>query len=320
MPVSETLNPLKIAGISYYYPPEGASLQGRDGRVDLDYAGIPVPLLDDDFKALSGSEPSYDAVGRGVYQLLRINPDAPFSERYALMLRDAYPHLFSEMATELVMLDKKDVDLPYLDRKINYLKIFALLEPGNHRFPSEIGATYLDKALNIGALGKTTVYLFAAEKYLNLAHTLDADDLHTRQLAGEVAFLLGKYDAAAGFWQGIAGALPENAAKTVAERLTRIAAGDFSLVPAIDYLQAVGVALEAYEFGDYEEASAIILDVLEALSQYEEFPLAEINYLLGLCYVKLDTPRYAEEYLRRAIELRPDFNEARQELAALGVV
>ena len=319
MPVSETLNPLRIAGISYYYPPEGASLKARDGRVDLEYGGIPVPLMDADFSALSGSEPTYDAVGRGVYQLLRTNPDAPFAERYAVILRDAYPHLFSEMATELVMLDKKDVDLPYLDRKINYLKIFALLEPANHRFPSEIGSTYLDKALTLAALGKTTVHLFAAEKFLNHAHALNADDLHTRQLAGEVAFLLGKYDSAAGFWNGIEGALPENAAKTVSVRLSRIAAGEFSLVPAIDYLQAVGMALEAYEFGDYEEAAAIILDVMDALSQYEEFPLAEINYLLGLCYVKQDIPRSAEQYLRRAVDLRPDFSEAREELAGLGV-
>ena len=320
MPVSETLNPLRISGISYYYPPAGTSLKARDGRVDLDYAGLPVPLLDADFEALSGAEPTYDAVGRGVYQLLRINPDAPFADRYALILRDAYPHLFSEMATELVMLDKKDVDLPYLDRKIKYLKIFALLEPDNHRFPAEIGTTYLDKALTLAALGNTTVHLFAAEKYLNHAHTLNADDLHTRQLAGEVAFLLGKYDAAAGFWNGIADALPEKAAKTVSARLSQIAAGDFKLVPAIDYLQAVGVALEAYEFGDYEEAAAIILDVMDVLIQYEEFPLAEINYLLGLCYRKLDIPLYAEQYLRRALDLRPDLTEARDELTALGAV
>lgn len=319
MPVSVTLNPLRIPGISYYYPPEGASLKARDGRVDLDYGGIPVPLMDDDFNALSGSEPTYDAVGRGVYQLLRSNPDAPFADRYALIFRDAYPHLFSEVATELVMLDKKDVDLPYLDRKINYLKIFALLEPDNHRFPLEIGATFIDKALTIAALGKTTIYLFAAEKYLGRAHALAADDLQTRQLAGEVAFLLGKYDAAAGFWEGIEGSLPENAAKTVAARLSRITAGEFPLVPAIDYLQAVGVAMEAFEFGDYEEAAAIILDVLDAISQYEELPLAEINYLLGLCYLKLDIPRYAEQYLRRAVDLRPDFNEAREELAGMGV-
>lgn len=320
MPVSETLNPLKLSGISYYYPPEGASLKARDGRVDLDYGGIPVPLLDADFNSLSGSEPAYDAVGRGVYQFLRTNPDAPFADRYALILRDAYPHLFSEMATELVMLDAKDVDLPYLDRKINYLKIFALLEPVNHRFPHEIGATFLDKALTIAALGRTTVHLFAAEKHLVKAHALNPDDLQTRHLAGEVAFLLGKYDAASRFWNGIEGVLPEKAAATVTARLSRINNGDLPLVPAIDYLQAVGVAMEAYEFGDYEEAAAIILDVLDALSQYEEFPLAEINYLLGLCYLKLETPRYAEQYLRQAVDLRHDFIEARDALISLGVV
>ena len=37
-------------------------------------AGFPVPLLDDDFVAMEGQYPSYDAVGRGIYQALRANP------------------------------------------------------------------------------------------------------------------------------------------------------------------------------------------------------------------------------------------------------
>ena len=63
------------------------------------------------------------------------------------------------------------------------------------------------------------------------------------------------------------------------KRCTQITSGNLPSVPVVDYLQAVGVAMEAYEFADYEEAAAIILDVLDAVSGVDGFPLAEINYL-----------------------------------------
>lgn len=319
MPVSETVNPLKIPGISYFYPPDGAVLEGRDGRVNIEYGGIPIPLQVEDAASLAGGEPGYDAVGRGIYQLLRSNPDAPLADRYARIFRDAYPHLFSEVATELVMLDKKDVDLPYLDRKINYLKIFALLEPENHRFPLEIGATYYAKALTVAALGNTTIQMFAADRFLRKALQIKPDDVQSRHLAGNICFLLGKYSDCLHFWSEISSSLPTEEASRVNKRQDQVSSGDLPVVPAIDYLQAVGTALESYEFGDYEEAAAIILDVMDQLFQYDEFPLAEICYLLGLCYLKLEIPRYADQYLRQAVELRPDFAEARDELGRLGV-
>ena len=56
---------------------------------------------------------------------------------------------------------------------------------------------------------------------------------------------------------------------------------------------------------------------MEALEIFAEFPLAEINYILGLCYLKLDIPLYAEQYLRQALQLRPAYEEAEQELRQL---
>lgn len=317
MAVESELKPRDIQGMTYYRPLPGTVLAARDGKVSIPLEELPLPLLREDF---TGEMPSYDAIGRGLYRLLRTDPDAPFAGNYAALLKEAYPHLLAELATHLVMLDKKDVDLPYLDRKINLLKIFALLEPDNHRFPLEIGATLVDKALTLAALSQTTLHLFAAEKYLRAAARLKADDIQTRHLAGVVSFLLGKYDAALRFWNGLDASLPADAADRVARRRAQIVAANTPPVPAVDYLQAVGVALESFEAADYEEAAAIILDVLDALEAVAEFPLAEIYYLLGLCYVRLDIPRYAEQYLRQALQLHPDYDDARQELARLGVV
>ena len=49
------------------------------------------------------------------------------------------------------------------------------------------------------------------------------------------------------------------------------------------------------------------------------FRLLKSIICLGLCYVKLDIPKYAEQYFREALLLRPGYDEALQELARLGV-
>lgn len=308
--------PTEVSGITYYYPDSGAVLTGRDGKVTIPLGEFPLPLLHEEFSA---DVPSYDAVGRGIYHLLRANPDALFADRYAALLQDAYPHLLAELATHLVMLDKKDVDLPYLDRKIVLLKIFALLEPENSRFPLEIGATFFDKGMTLAALGSTTLHLYSAEKFLRKAYLLAPDDIQIRHLLGEVCYILGKYQDAAAFWSDLLDTVSPADGDKIRLRIAAIAAGTAPVVPLIDYLQAVGVALEAYQADDYEEAAAILRDVLDMVAGYDAFPLAEINYLLGLCYVQLDIPKYAEEYLRDALLIRPGYSEAVAALHDLGV-
>jgi tetratricopeptide (TPR) repeat protein len=218
------------------------------------------------------------------------------------------------------MLDNKDVDLPYLDIKITYLNIFALLEPDNHYLPLEIGSVFFEKGLTLAALPNTTLHLFSAEKYLRRALQLNPDELKARNLLGEVCYLLGKYNEASDLWRDILDSVPSDAAGKIRVRLDQIAQGSCPHVPGVDYLQAVGVALEAFELSDFEEAAAIILDVIDAVSEFEEFPLAEINYLLGLCYMRLDMPKYAELYFRQALSFYPGYEEAELQLATLGVL
>jgi tetratricopeptide (TPR) repeat protein len=307
--------PLK--GMSYYDPPVTAQLYARGGKVQIPYGGLAIPLLDEDFASLNGAEPSYDAIGRGIYHALRFNPDLPNGARYALLLQEGYPHLIAELASNLLMLEKKDVDVGYLERKINYLKIFALLEPDNHRFSLEIGATLLEAGMQLAALNRTTTILYRAEGYLQQAVEMKPDDVQARHQLGEVKFLLGKYPVAVESWAGIVTALPDEAQTTIRRRLQRIADGTLPRVPAVDYLQALGMAMEAFELEDYAEASAIIRDVLDDEVFFAEFPLAEICYLLGLCYAKLNIPGDAEHYFKQALALRSDYAEAQLALAEL---
>src|SRR5262245_45726301 len=114
------LPPTPITGIRYYSPPTDFELIGLDGRVRIWCGDIPLPLLEEDSNVLDGGPPSYDAVGRGIYQALCSNPDCLFGQRYALILKEGYPHLLAELASNIVMLDKKAADVAYQDRKIAY--------------------------------------------------------------------------------------------------------------------------------------------------------------------------------------------------------
>ena len=309
--------PTPIAGIRYYTPAGDGLVTGLDGKVRISLAGFPVPLLEDDFYALEGQYPSYDAVGRGIYHALRANPDCSYGEKYVRVLQDGYPHFLAEMASHIVMLDKKDVDIAYLDRKINYLKIFALLEPANFRFPLEIGVTYADKGLRLSALHLSTTSLYRAEAFLRTARAFSPEDVSVRHHLGEVSYLLGKYDAATDCWRGIVDQLDGAEAEKLGLRLARLADGVVPRVPTVDYLEAIGVALDLHQQGEFEEASAILLDVLDDPVFREEFPLPEISYILGCCCQNLGMPRHAEDYFRAALQVNPAYAEARDALAAL---
>jgi tetratricopeptide (TPR) repeat protein len=310
-------DPTPIKGISYWQPPEGATLVGLDGKVVIPYNGLPVPLCESDHATLNGKLPSYDVVGRGIYEALRLNPDALFADRYARLLSEAYPHYLAELATHIVMLDRKDVEVGYLDRKINYLKIIALLEPDNPQLPLQIGMTLMERGLRLSALQDATKCLYEAEKYLRKALQMAPDDLTCCHRMGELYFLLGRYDDATSILRKILPLLGGEERGEVERNLQRIATKELPFVPVVDYLAAMAVAFERFQQKEWEEAAAILEDILDDRYFCDEFPMPEIHYVLGLCYKELEMPRYAEEYLRMALTLNPDYQEADQALSAL---
>ena len=319
MAVTGMMEPTPLAGIRYVTPPEGTFLSARDGRATVACGGLPIPLRDDDAIALHpGAIPSYDAVGEGIYQALRLNPGCAFADRYATLLRDAYPHLVADLASQLLMLERKDVEVPYLDRLITALRIFLLMEPDNPRFLLQIGRIYREKGLRLSALNQATRSLYLAQGYLSRARTLLPADPELLLLLGDVSWLLGKYDEARNCFQGAREVGVGERSAELEERLVRLESGAQPLVPAVDYLEAIGVALELHQRQEYAEAAAILWDVLEDEVFREECPLPELNYLLGRCYEALAMPRYAEECYAEALAKRPDYEEAREALRELG--
>ncbi|MBU5636648.1 hypothetical protein KOM00_07855 [Geomonas sp. Red69] len=305
-----------LTGITYYRPPQGTEVSGLDGKVVFTVGPEPIPLLDDDYKALEGQLPGYDAVGRGVYQALRMDPGCRYCELYAEMLK-GYPHYVSELASHILMLGEKDVEVPYLERRVKLLRIFALMEPENAHFPLEIGATLLEQACRFSALHLSTVTLFKAEGYLDRARQLGGDQPRCLTTLAEVSFLLGKYDKAASLWSALMPQVEATAQAELRARLERIERGEVPRVPAVDYLEAIAGAMALREDGGYQEATAILNDVMADAWFALEFPMAEIPYLLALCCKDLGAAGDARFYLRQALKINPDFEEAKTTLQQL---
>ncbi|MFZ4855909.1 MAG: tetratricopeptide repeat protein [Desulfuromonadaceae bacterium] len=293
--------PTPLDGMLYYTPPDDYLLSGRDGMVAILWAGKPpIPLLEDDYTALASGHPDYDMVGRGIYQALRLNPDCSGAATYAAVLREAYPHIISELGGQIIMLEAKDVDTPYLDRKINLLKIMALLDPENADLPLEIARAYVDKGSRLASMQFCVSCWYAAEKYLQAALALHPGDCHAAYEYGEAQYVLGRYDRAAEIWDNVSALLKPAERAQVETRIAAIREGRIPIVPPLDYLTALSVAVEQHGNGFNDEAAAIINDILADAVFAEQFPLNEVYYLLGTCYQEVGLMTEAAEAFRRS--------------------
>jgi tetratricopeptide (TPR) repeat protein len=294
--------PTKIDGIRYYTPPEGFVLSGRDGMVCIPWEGKPpIPVQDEDYPTIeAGAAPDYDMVGRGIYQALRHNPECAFAVDYAAVLKDAYPHIISELGGQIIMLDAKEVDTPYLDRKINSLKIMSLLDPDNAGVHLEIARTFSDKGSRLSTLHQAVNSWYGAEKALTKALELDPDNHHAAYEYGEALYVLGRYEKAATVWQEITAGLSVSEQRRIEARIAAILAGKLPLVPPVDYLTAISVAVEAHQAGSNDAAAAIIEDVLADPVFAEQFPMNEIYYMLGTCYQEMGMAHEAAEAFKRS--------------------
>jgi len=302
MSTPSAAQPTKIEGIRYYTPPAGFVLSGRDGMVCMPWDNRPaIPLLDEDFPAVEGGvAPDYDMVGRGIYQALRQNPECAFAADYAAVLKEAYPHIISELGGQIIMLDAKEVDPPYLDRKINFLKIMALLDQDNAGVHLEIARTFSDKGSRLSTLHQAVGSWYGAEKALTKALELDPANHHAAYEYGETLYVLGRYEQAAAVWQEIAAGLGIADQRKIEARIAAILAGKLPLVPPVDYLTAISVAVEAHHTGRNDDAAAIIEDVLADPVFAEQFPMNEIYYLLGTCYQEMGMAQEAAEAFKRS--------------------
>ena len=299
---SDVTQPTPLEGIRYFFPPDGYLLTARDGRVNILWdTALPIPILEEDFSiAEAGGTPDYDMVGRGIYQALRLNPDCAKAAEYADLLKDAYPHIISELGGQIIMLDAKEVDTPYLDRKINFLKIMVLLDPNNAGLCREIARTFTEKGSRLSTLHQAVASWYGAEKFLKKSLELDPADRHAAYEYGEALYVLGRYEQAAEAWSELLPQLEPSEKARVGARIAAILADKKPLVAPLDYLTALSVAVEEHHLGRNDDAAAIIVDVLADQVFAEQFPVNEIYYLLGTCYQEMGMVEEAAQAFKRS--------------------
>lgn len=302
MDTLEKQQPTRLSGIRYFTPSPGFTLTGRDGMVSIAWDDKPpIPLMEEDYPtAEEFGKPDYDMVGRGIYQTLRLNPACTFAAVYAAILKDAYPHIISELGGQIIMLDAKEVDTPYLDRKISFLRIMSLIDPANAGIHLEIARTYTDKGSRLAALHQAVDSWYAAETSLKKSRDLDPDSPHAIYEHGEALYVLGRYLQAAEIWQSISTGLETTGQRKLESRIAAILAGKLPQVPPIDYLTAIAVAVEEHQAGRNDQAVAILEDVLADAVFVEQFPMNEIYYLLGTCYQEMGMLKESAEAFTRS--------------------
>lgn len=299
----------------FWTPPAGMTVAVGPEERPVPLPEIPLPVHRE---VLLEGPPDGNAIGQGVYDYLRQFPDCPRNQAYAELLRDAYPHYLADLGSQVVMLDHKEVDPPYVKRKINYLKILALLDPQQAGLQQQIGGAWLQLALTFTEMGDARHHLQQALKHLGRALELEPGNSASLNLLAQVDYFLGDFPAARRRWQQVLEQVADPAQRAgIEQRLARLAAPEPPDHPLVDEFEAIGGALELCGRGDFEEA-CLLVDRIEEQGQFpREMPAAEFFYLAGLCRERTGEAGGAFAAYQRALELDPGYGPARDAMDGL---
>jgi len=294
----------------FWTPPPGFSVTAGADEHAVPVPEVPLPVHRE---VLAAGSPGREDIGQGLYDYLRQFPDCRNNRVYAELLRDAFPHFLADLGAQAVMLDHKEVDPPYVKRKINALKILALLDPGNGPLQQQIGLAWFQLALTFSEMGDSRRHFQQAMIHLGRALEVNPDDPAGLNALARIDYFLGDFPAAARRWRRAMESADDPGMRAALEQnLARVADAEFPEAPLIDEFEAVGAALELCGAGRFVQALKI-LDRLEEQGRLAiEFPTAEFFYLLGLCREKTGDPGGAFAAYERALELAPDFQPARE--------
>ncbi|PLX92485.1 MAG: hypothetical protein C0621_09500 [Desulfuromonas sp.] len=294
----------------FWTPPEGRTVELGPEQRPVTLGSDPLPLHRVDAEE---GEPDNNAIGQGLYDFLRQFPDAEEGRYYAELLRDAFPHFLAELAAQTLMLEHKEVDAPYIRRKIVGLKIFALLEPKNPGLLQQLGTVCYQLAMMFSELRESRRHLLAAMNYLQRGLQLAAEDPHSLNLLGQIAYWLGDYPSAARHWRGTVALLADGAAKmAILAKITVLENEEAPDHPLVDDLEQIGDAMLLLGNGDSETACLILERLEEENIIPQEMPTAQFYHLLGRCRELTGDAGGAFAAYDQALELDPDYLPAQE--------
>lgn len=257
----------------------------------------------------NGHRPDDDALGAAIYEYLRRYPDCEEGYYLADLLRNAYPHYLADIASQVLMIDEKEVDAPFLRRKITGLKILSLLEVRPQLF-YQLGRSYFDFATMFTELPHCRNHLLAAREYLRRALQLEAADPASLNLLAQIEAWFGMKDEAVRLWQQAATLVVEPTRSALLQRAAELQIAPMES-PLIDELEALGETLVLIGSGDFAQALGILERLQEQGRVMAELPAPEFYYLLGHCREQCNDPGQALVAYVEALELDPEFAPAR---------
>ncbi|PLX88542.1 MAG: hypothetical protein C0618_04090 [Desulfuromonas sp.] len=297
-------SPLDPVEYRFWTPDPKTTITVGADEIEVPLPEIPLPI--GVAESPEGEQPTDKQIGVGLYNYLRRFPDCPRNIAYAHLLNDAYSYYISDLGSQIIMLDAKDVDPPYVRRKISYMKILALLQPKNPGLLQRIGIAYFELALIYSELIHIRRELLNAVAWLKKSLVLVPQELTALNYLGQICYLLGDYPAVSRYWQGVVDQLPEGEARTALKaRLHRIATADLPEVPLVVDFEAIGMAMEHFHQQEFDEARLIMDRLEEEGSIPREMPSPEFYYFLGLCREKAADSAGAFESYARAIDIDP---------------
>lgn len=290
---------------TFYIPDAGRTVTTGAEELPLELPRIPLPVEME--TEHSNDEPTDKQIGVSLYNYLRRFPDCPYCQEYAQLLRQAFPYYLTDIASQIIMLEAKDVDAPYIRRKINYLKILVLLEPENPLLRQKLGIAYFELGMVYVELINIRREFSHALNSLQAALRFTPKDTTTLNVLGQISYLMGDYPSGMRYWQGVVDQIPDCDAKTqLKQRISVIESGQHPSRPLIDDLEAVGIAMEHFSAEEFIEASELMDRLEEEGSIPRELPSPEFYFFLGLCREKRGEHPAAFEAYTKALEIDPE--------------
>jgi tetratricopeptide (TPR) repeat protein len=300
----------------FWTPSANSAVHVGPDQQPVAYPQIPLPVRIVDIE--QDTSPSENAVGHGVYDYLRQFPDCLHNIAYAELLRDGYPHYLADLAAHVVMLDKKDVEPAYVFRKLTYLKILGLLEPGNVGLLWQLCRGFYELAMTFTELPQVRRHLLDAMRFGQALVKLDPDNIAAQKILAEIDILFGDYPAAIKRLRRLLELVKnEESSGQINTRLQSCIETGFPDHCLVDDLEKVADAMQLYAAGNYPLATEI-LERLEIDDYFAaELKSADFLCLLGMCRIKTGDQGGAFEALTGALEIDPDHEQARQTLDSI---
>ena len=308
--VPPTLNPERF---SFWEAPAERGLSGGGDRPET---ALPQVLLPVSHADLEDGEPSDAAIGQGIYDYLRQFPDCPHNRVYAGLLQEAFPHFLTDLASQAVLLDAKDVETVYIRRKLTGLKILALVEADNVGLLLQLCRGFYELALAFEELGSCRRHLLQAMRYGQELLKVSPENPHALNMLAEIDIMFGDFPGADNKWRRILDHSDDQVDKDrISSRKQQYVGRPWLENTLVDDLESVGKALELYAAGQYQLALAILERVEEIGLLPHDLPSADYFYLLGMCRLKNGLEPEAGRALQRSLELDPQHLPARDALA-----